>query len=103
MYAVSGAMLMREHEFVHEVCAELLPEMPTALAHALFVALDRSCSGTLDEEEFVCGFAVLAHGDAEARLRLVFDVCDLDRDGRLSAMELKRCARSEPPSRGWGR
>ena len=62
--AAAGEKGLRERAFVENVCAELLPEMPLALARALFGALDRRGAGALTADELVVGVAVLARGDA---------------------------------------
>ena len=69
---------------------ELAPSFPEALADNLFGAFDRDRSSGLDLDEFLSGMAVLLKGKAEERLKLVFDICDVDHSGRLSHDELRQ-------------
>jgi Ca2+-binding EF-hand superfamily protein len=52
--------------------------------------MDANKDGVLDLEEIIFGLSVLHRGDTEQKLKLFFDCFDADRDGCLSATELRK-------------
>eukprot|EP00421_Protoceratium_reticulatum_P028179 CAMPEP_0168471468 /NCGR_PEP_ID=MMETSP0228-20121227/59297_1 /TAXON_ID=133427 /ORGANISM="Protoceratium reticulatum, Strain CCCM 535 (=CCMP 1889)" /LENGTH=277 /DNA_ID=CAMNT_0008487377 /DNA_START=19 /DNA_END=849 /DNA_ORIENTATION=+ len=69
-------------------------DVPQEFAAALFNGFDASASGHITVKEFVCGLAVLRLGTPEEKLRLLFAVCDADRDRRLSDQDVARFSRA---------
>ncbi|CAF1344584.1 unnamed protein product [Adineta steineri] len=54
----------------------------------LFRNIDRSNSGTIRFEDLVATFAILIHGSIEDRLNWIFDLYDLNKDGKITRIEL---------------
>jgi hypothetical protein len=55
----------------------------------LFQNIDRSNKGTIQFEDLVTTFALLTHGSIEDRLSWIFDLYDLNKDGKMTRMVWK--------------
>ena len=84
----SGSPTVSLAGFLGGIIEECWPACPKSFARRLFQAFDRTQSGDLGLEEFLSGVVVLRCGTPEERLRFVFDVCDVDRNGRVTKQEL---------------
>ena len=50
---------------------------------------DRDRSGFIDFREFCCGLSIISLSSTNEKIRFVFDLFDLDRDGYLNRPELR--------------
>lgn len=50
----------------------------------LFRNIDRANTGTIRFEDLVTTFSILIHGSIEDRLSWIFDLYDLNKDGKLT-------------------
>ena len=48
---------------------------------------DRSKDGVVDFKEFCCALSIICLGGVNEKIRFVFDLFDIDRDGALSIKE----------------
>lgn len=54
----------------------------------LFRNIDRANTGTIGFEDLLTTFSLLIHGSIEERLSWIFDLYDLNKDGKLTRIEL---------------
>ncbi|CAF1064757.1 unnamed protein product [Adineta ricciae] len=54
----------------------------------LFRNIDRSNTGTIHFEDLITAFALLIHGSIRERIGWVFDLYDLNKDGKITRLEL---------------
>ena len=59
-------------------------------AEFVFNAYDRDEDGTIDFKEFMTTLTVAARGGLEDKLRWVFDMFDINHDGRVSRREARQ-------------
>jgi Ca2+-binding EF-hand superfamily protein len=52
----------------------------------LFRNIDRSNTGTIRFEDLVTTFSLLMHGSVEDRLSWIFDLYDLNKNGKMTRM-----------------
>eukprot|EP01122_Echinamoeba_exundans_P004058 TRINITY_DN14095_c0_g1_i1.p1 TRINITY_DN14095_c0_g1~~TRINITY_DN14095_c0_g1_i1.p1 ORF type:complete len:217 (+),score=62.21 TRINITY_DN14095_c0_g1_i1:31-681(+) len=57
-------------------------------------ALDANKDHTVNKKELIVGLTVLANGSAEEKLKLSFNIYDLDRSGSISVSEFKTMMRA---------
>lgn len=60
----------------------------------MFMMVDKNNSGFVEFQEFLDMFVVLASGDAEDKARLIFNMYDVRRQGKLSSKEFARMIHS---------
>ncbi|CAD8187938.1 unnamed protein product [Paramecium octaurelia] len=58
------------------------------LAEKLFYVFDEDQSGTVDYKELIVGLEVLKDDTIEEKLKIFFDLCDLDGSGKISEKEI---------------
>lgn len=71
------------------------------LAHRLFAFLDKDKSGYLSLREFINGLEVVVNGTQEEKMEFLFNVFDVDGNGRIDYNELKmmlKCCLENSPS-----
>ena len=56
----------------------------------VFKAYDRDDDGTVDFKEFLTTLSVAARGDIDEKLRWVFEMYDINKDGRVSRDEARQ-------------
>lgn len=54
------------------------------MAESAFRLFDRDRSGFIDFREFCCGLSIICLSSTNEKIRFVFDLFDLDRDGYLN-------------------
>jgi Ca2+-binding EF-hand superfamily protein len=54
------------------------------VAESAFRLFDRDRSGFIDFREFCCGLSIICLSSTNEKIRFVFDLFDLDRDGYLN-------------------
>lgn len=59
------------------------------MAESAFRLFDRDRSGTVDFREFCCGISIICLASTNEKIRFIFDLFDLDRDGYLNRQELR--------------
>lgn len=59
------------------------------MAESAFRLFDRDRSGFIDFREFCCGLSIITLSSTNEKIRFVFDLFDLDKDGYLNRQELK--------------
>jgi guanylate cyclase activator 1 len=57
-------------------------------------ALDANKDNSVNQKELIVGLTVLANGSAEEKLKLSFNIYDLDRSGSISVSEFKTMMRA---------
>ena len=62
---------------------------PRDFVKYLFNVYDTNGDGVIDFEEFLTGLDIAARGDVDEKMRLVFRLVDLDKNGRVSFDEAK--------------
>ena len=62
--------------------------LPGLHGEQLFDIFDIKQTGVIDFEEFISGIALCTKGAFEEKLELVFRICDITKDGEISAEEL---------------
>lgn len=82
--------LLKFSDFYSEVLGGM---MPRELAERLFDVFDYKQSGALCKEDFMCGMTLLAHGTPEERIRFLFQVYDMDKEGVIRKENLKSLAK----------
>ena len=68
---------------------EFFATLPGLHGDQLFIAFDRKKAGALDFDDFVAGMARACRGTRHSKIRLLFDMYDLKRDGEVSQAELR--------------
>eukprot|EP01065_Artemidia_motanka_P024156 TRINITY_DN28784_c0_g1_i2.p1 TRINITY_DN28784_c0_g1~~TRINITY_DN28784_c0_g1_i2.p1 ORF type:complete len:966 (+),score=391.71 TRINITY_DN28784_c0_g1_i2:59-2899(+) len=76
------------------VIARVVPAFPAECLAGLFKLLDVRGRGRVDFFRLIIGLAILGAGSAEKKLRLLFDLHDLDGTGQLAKDELGRLVAS---------
>lgn len=59
------------------------------VAESAFKLFDRDKSGFIDFREFCCGLSIICLSSNNEKIRFIFDLFDLDRDGYLNRQELR--------------
>ena len=59
------------------------------MAESAFKLFDRNKTGVIDFREFCCGLSIISLSGTSEKIRFVFDLFDLDRDGYLNKSELR--------------
>lgn len=59
------------------------------MAEQAFKLFDRDKSGFVDFREFCCGLSIICLSGTNEKIRFIFDLFDLDRDGYLNKTELR--------------
>jgi len=60
------------------------------VADSAFRLFDRDKSGFIDFREFCCGLSIICLSGTNEKIRFVFDLFDLDRDGFLTKADVKQ-------------
>jgi len=63
--------------------------MDSKLCDRLYEKFDRNSDGVLDFREFCHAYSVLDRGSAEHKLRYIFTIFDIDKDGFIGPADLK--------------
>ena len=69
-------------EFNHEMKREF-PHMDSGFLHQLFAVFDENCDGMVDFKEYIIISYLMAKGCLEDRLRHIFRLFDIDRNGSI--------------------
>lgn len=80
-------------QFHQRFLLPLVPSLPRLLSERIFASFDVDADNSIDKEEFICSLAVILHGTAEERVRLLFTVYDERRGqspGTISIAHLER-------------
>jgi Ca2+-binding EF-hand superfamily protein len=64
------------------------------LSSQIFDAFDKNNDGLISFDEFLIGFALSSRVDLRKRLELAFDLHDMDGNGCLSSIELKKISKA---------
>eukprot|EP00949_MAST-11_sp_MAST-11-sp1_P003073 g3073.t1 len=70
--------------------------LPGQLGERLFYVFDKKSTGVIDYEEFVCGLALLSHGNRADKLQMLFDIYDMTGDGSIHKFELRTMLANVP-------
>ena len=76
---------------------KLFPErlsLSEEILKSLFRCFDINMDGTVDFFEFVHRLSVISRGDVSEKIRLAFQICDLDGNGYVEREEMKSISRS---------
>lgn len=76
------------------VFKKLAPEVPEIAFVNLFHAFDADGNDVVDSSEFVAGAVVLCGGDRDDKIRLSFELLDVDQSGVLEQAEVEQYMRS---------
>ena len=79
-----------DHQCFQKYVLTAFEKMPSALADRIFKAFDTGDRGHLDLQDFLCGIAILTHGSAQHRMRLIFAVYDVGRTQYVTRDSLER-------------
>lgn len=63
------------------------------IASRLFKVMDADRSGSVSYDELAKFCSVLGRGGSEAKMRFIFDACDLNENGKIESCELRRLLR----------
>ena len=78
-----------------EVYAQFFPQGDCAdYAHYVFTTIDQNCDGIVNFEDFLLGLSILARGSIEEKLRWIFNLYDINRDGKITKDELEQIVAS---------
>jgi len=61
----------------------------TKYAHYVFATLDQSSTGTVNFEDFLSSLSILSRGSMDEKLRWIFNLYDINRDGKITIDELQ--------------
>lgn len=64
------------------------------MAVSAFHLFDQDKSGTVDFREFCCALSLICLSGNNEKVRFVFDLFDLDRDGYLNKTEIEKLLRT---------
>jgi len=64
-------------------------KMPLLISEKLFTAFDKNLDGYLNLSEFSEGLCNLYMGSFEETLKIIFELCDFDKDGKISGGDVK--------------
>jgi Kv channel-interacting protein len=72
-----------------EIYAQFFPQGDCSnYAHYVFCTIDQNSNGTVSFEDFLVGLSILARGTMDEKLRWIFNLYDLNRDGKVTENEL---------------
>ena len=57
-------------------------------AHYVFTTIDQNSNGTVNFEDFLIGLSILSRGTMDEKLRWIFNLYDINRDGKVTKDEL---------------
>ena len=63
--------------------------LPGILGDRLFSVLDANGDGYIDMKEFIYVMFLIYYSSFEAKVKLIFDIYDFDRDGRVSKEDIR--------------
>lgn len=72
----------------HEKGASILQNFGPTICKQAFRLFDSSRVGTIVFRDFCCALSIICLGGSNEKIRFLFDLFDLDRDGLLSRKEL---------------
>ena len=61
----------------------------TDYAHYVFTTIDQNCDGIVDFEDFLLGLSILLRGSIDEKLRWIYSLYDVNRDGKITIDEFK--------------
>lgn len=59
------------------------------MAESAFRLFDRDLSGLIEFREFCCGLSIICLSSTNEKIRFIFDMFDIDRDGYLNKQEFR--------------
>jgi Ca2+-binding EF-hand superfamily protein len=78
-----------------EVYAQFFPQGDCAnYAHYVFTTIDQNCDGIVNFEDFLLGLSILSRGSVDEKLRWIFNLYDINRDGKITKDELEQIVTS---------
>jgi Ca2+-binding EF-hand superfamily protein len=64
--------------------------LPKEVALSAFNLFDKDKSGCVDFREFCCALSLICRSGTNEKIRFVFDLFDLDKDGYLNKNEIAK-------------
>lgn len=72
-----------------EIYAQFFPQGDCSnYAHFVFTTIDANSTGSINFEDFLIGLSVLSRGTLDEKLRWIFNLYDINRDGKVTKDEL---------------
>lgn len=72
-----------------EIYAQFFPQGDCSnYAHYVFSTIDQNSSGIINFEDFLIGLSILSRGTVDEKLRWIFNLYDINRDGKVTKDEL---------------
>ncbi len=72
-----------------EIYSQFFPQGDCSnYAHYVFATIDQNCDGTVNFEDFLMGLSILSRGTIDEKLRWIFNLYDINRDGKVTRDEL---------------
>jgi|GEM_PF-1824514 len=83
-----GNFSISNEQYTEALAAAQVHPADKEILDRLFILFDRSGDGIIDYREFLIGLCAIVKGNAKSKLRLAFQIYDVDKTGRISKDEM---------------